>query len=131
MSSINQSTLASRLFDALLVAVAILLVAAVETGAGPALGLDNGLAFWLLFLVGMTICARGPLGQGERYGWTNWRHLLGYVLGAVALFIGAAVLFNFSLPAIGGERAAVLALGLVMAVKVAIARLYPRPAARL
>lgn len=126
MSSINQSTFTSRLFDALLVAVAILLVAAVETGAGPTLGLDNRLAFWLLFLAGLTMCALGPLGQGARCGWSNWRHLLGYLLGVVALLIGAAVFFDFSLPAIANDRAAVLALGVVIAVKVAIARLYPR-----
>lgn len=126
MNNINQPTATFHLPGAILVAVAILLVAAVETGAGPALGLDNRLAFWLLFLVGLTMCARGPLGHGARYGWANWRHLLGYVLGAAALLIGAAMLFDFSLPAIGNDQAAVLALGLVMAVKVTIAYLYPR-----
>lgn len=125
MNNIKEFTTTHRLLSAFLVAAAILLVAAVETGAGPALGLGNRLAFWLLFLVGMTMCARGPLGHGQRYGWTNWRHLLGYLLGAIALLIGAALLFDFPLPAIANDHTAVLALGPLMALKVAIARLYP------
>lgn len=128
MNSINHASSTPRLLSAFLVALAILLVAAVETGAGPALGLGNRLAFWLLFFVGFTMCALGPLSKGARYGWANWRHLLGYVLGAIALLIGAALLFDFSLPLIANARATVLALGLVMAAKVAVGRLYPRAA---
>lgn len=74
------------------------------------------------------MCARGPLGKGARYGWTNWRHILGYLLGTAAFLIGAALLFDFSLPLVANDRAAVLALGLVMAVAVVIGRLYPHAA---
>lgn len=131
MKQTNQRTSTNHLLGPILIAAAILLVAAVETGAGPALGIGNRLAFWLLFLVGMTMCARGPLGCGHRYGWSNWRHLLGYLLGAVALLLGAAVFFDFSLPAIANDRTAVLVLGLVMAIKIAVGRLYPQPTATL
>ena len=126
MNTTTQPTTTRRPGHAVLVAIAILLVAAVETGFNRIVGLGDQLAFWLLFLIGLTMCVRGPLGQGERFGWANPRHLIGYVLGSAALLIGAAALFDFSLPAIGSDRVAVLGLGLVMGIKAGVARLYPR-----
>lgn len=128
MKATTFSATARHATNAIFIASAILLVAAVETGVSQTVGLGDRVAFWLLFLVGITLCARGPLGQGTRYGWRNARHMVGYILGLAALLLGAAVLFDFSLPGSGSDRAAVLALGLVMAIKAAIARLYPRAA---
>ncbi|HSM56967.1 MAG TPA: hypothetical protein VK879_12520 [Candidatus Sulfomarinibacteraceae bacterium] len=72
------------------------------------------------------MCARGPLGQGAELGWWNPGHIAGYVLGGLALVLGMAVLFDWSLPLINSPRAAVLVLGLLMVAKMLTALLYPR-----
>lgn len=126
MNTITPSTTAFGLVNAVLGAGSALLVVGVWTGFNQNLGLGERAAFWILFLVGMTMCALGPLGQGAAVGWWNVRHIAGYLLGVLALILAASVLFEFSLPLIGSARAAVLALGLLMALKVLIALLYPR-----
>ena len=128
MRTTNDISTAQRLTSGVFLAVAILLVAAVETGINRELGVGERLVFWLLFLVGIAMCARGPLAKGDYYGWGNPRHLLGYLLGGVALVLSAAILQGFPLPLISSDGSFVLALGVVMGIKVAIARLYP-PAA--
>ena len=125
MNAATHPSIVRRSVNAVLVTGAILLVAAVQTGLGQTLGLGDRPAFWLLFVIGLTMCTRGPLGRGARYGWGNLRHLIGYSLGAAALLLGAAVLFDFSLPGVASARAAVLALALVMVIKAGAARLYP------
>lgn len=126
MNTITPSTTAFGLVNIVLGAGSALLVLSVWTGFSENLGLGARAAFWILFLVGMTMCALGPLGQGAVVGWGNPRHIAGYILGGAALLLGAAVLFDFSLPLVNNPRTAVLALGLLMAVKVVIALLYPR-----
>lgn len=112
--------------NTILAIAALLVYGAVLSGLNETLNLSQRHAFWLLFLMGMALCGLGPLGEGERFGWWNPRHLLGYLLGAVALLLGAAMLFDFALPGIDTPRTAVLALGLLMATKMGVARLYPR-----
>lgn len=126
MNTITSSSASFGLVNIALGAGSALLVLGVWTGFSENLGLGARPAFWILFLVGMTMCALGPLGQGATVGWWNPRHIAGYILGGAALVVGAAVLFDLSLPLINSPRAAVFALGLLMTVKVVIAFLYPR-----
>ncbi len=104
--------------------LAVLLVAGVLT-QNP-FGISDRTAFIALGALGFTMCALGKLGQGDIYGWWNLRHILGYVLGAVALYLLAAVLFHWQLPWIASEREAILALSALIAVKIVIALTYPR-----
>ena len=126
MNTVTPSAATFGLVNIVLGAGSALLVAGVWTGLSENLGLGARAAFWILFFVGLTMCALGPLGQGQTVGWWNARHIAGYILGGAALLLGAAVLFDFSLPLVNNPRAAVLALGLLMAAKVVIALLYPR-----
>ena len=72
-----------------------------------------------LVILGMSMCALGM--QTVTYGWTNPFNLAGTVLGAIALVLAAAVLLGARVPYIGSERAAIIALAAVMAVKVVLA----------
>lgn len=89
-------------------------------------GLDDRVGFAVLVLLGMTLCGLGRLGQGARFGWANPLHLAGYGLGAVALLGSALVLFGGSQPWTVNPRLATGALAVLMLVKLAIGRLYPR-----
>lgn len=112
-----------------LVAVAILV--AVLTGINERLGIGDSVAFWALFVVGLIICAIGPLGQGVTYGWWNPLHIAGYVLGALLLLLGASIPFGMAIPGVSSVRGAVVLLGGLMIVKGVLAMFYSRlPAAR-
>lgn len=106
--------------------LAALLVAAVLTGFALRLGISDRAAFFALVVIGMALCGMGKLGKGDLYGWWNVRHLLGYALGGPALFLAAAVLFGWQVPGIASERAALVALAVLMLVKTAISWTYPR-----
>lgn len=110
----------------ILTITALFIYGAVLSSLNQTLNLSNRHAFWLLFVIGVALCGLGPLGQGEHFGWWNLRHLLGYLFGILALLLGAAVLFDFALLGIQTPRTAVLALGLLMAVKMGVACFYPR-----
>lgn len=111
---------------AILGVAAALLVVGVLANVSQSIGIGDRVAFWVLFVVGMTMCAMGPLGHGASYGWWNARHIVGYILGAIILLLGAAVLFNVPVPGIASDRPAILALAGLMVVKVGVAALYPK-----
>lgn len=111
---------------AVLGVAAALLVVGVLANVSQSIGIGDRVAFWVLFAVGLTMCAMGPLGHGASYGWWNIRHIVGYILGAIILLLGAAVLFNVAVPGIASDRTAMMALAGLMVVKVGVAALYPR-----
>jgi hypothetical protein len=117
----------SRLFMiGLLGVAAALITVGVLANLHLSLGISDRFAFFALFLVGMTMCALGPLGQGQRYGWGNPRHIVGYVLGVLILVLGAAMLFGLPLPWILDARMALVTLAVLMLIKVGAAAFYPR-----
>lgn len=126
MNTTTRAGAGRPLASTVLATAALLICIAVLSGLNQNVNLSNRHAFWLLFLIGLALCGLGPLGEGERVGWWNPRHLLGYLLGAFALLLGAAMYFDFTLPGIHTTRAAVLALALLVVIKMGVACLYPR-----
>lgn len=114
----------SKTTHAILALVAVAVLVAVLTGVNEWLGITDSAAFWVLFVVGLTICALGPLGQGATYGWFNPLHIAGYVLGVLLLLLGAAVLFGLSIPGISTIQGAIVLLGALMVVKGVLAMFY-------
>lgn len=115
-----------KIMSLLLGFVALALVASVLIGLNRALGVSDLAAFFVLVLIGLTLCALGKLGEGAMYGWANWRHLAGYLFGGMALLLAAAVLLGWTIPFIASAQAAVLALAAIMFAKTAVAHTYPR-----
>jgi hypothetical protein len=109
-----------------LAGIAVVILVGVLTGVNEQLGIGDSAAFWALFVVGLAICAGGPLGQGTAYGWWNPLHITGYVLGVLLLLLGAAVLFDIAIPGISSVQGAVVLLGGLMIVKGVLAMFYRR-----
>jgi hypothetical protein len=73
-----------------------------------------------LLVVGMAMCM-GGIGQvGASGRWTSPLAILGYLLGAAILIIIVAGLAGWKLPLITGEKQAVTAVGILIAVKFVI-----------
>jgi hypothetical protein len=72
-----------------------------------------------LLVLGMAMCALGM--QTTNYGWLSPFTLGGILLGAVALAVAAAALAGIRLPYIGSDRAAIIAIALLMGLKVLLA----------
>jgi len=107
-------------------AAAALLTLGMLAGWTAAFGLSDRSAFLILAALGFAMCAFSPLGAGAVYGWTNPRHLAGYLLGGLALVLSLGVLFNLPFATAVSDRAAFLALAGIIALKIVISALYPR-----
>ncbi len=104
--------------------VSALLVTAVLTNVALQFGISDRIAFIALVILGMAMCGTGKLGLGAALGWANPLHLVGYVLGALGLILTALVLLSVPVPYIATDRAAIIALSILMLVKVGVAQLY-------
>jgi hypothetical protein len=129
-----------RLFDTtfivgslLVIAALVLAVLAVTRDEVPLIGTGVG-ALIAVAVVGMAGCAVGGVTQAPALGWTAPSIVIGVVLGVVALVIVAAGLFGWSgvlqpiAQFVPGQaatatpmRTAIFALGVLIAVKWAIA----------
>lgn len=70
-----------------------------------------------LLVVGMAMCM-GGIGQvGASGRWISPLAILGYLLGAAILMIIVAGLAGWKLPLITGEKQAIIAVGIMIAVK--------------
>jgi hypothetical protein len=81
--------------------------------------------FLVVFVLGMALCALGGISQAPVRGWLHSISILGYVLGSLALMLGVSVLFRIRVAPIVSDRAAVVALLGIIAVKFVLAALYP------
>lgn len=124
MNTVSASVQRSTLSHNLLALTALLLVIAVLLGFNERFGIGDSTMFWALFLVGMTICAIGPLGRGATYGWWNPLHIAGDVLGTILLFLGGAVLFNVGPAWLSAPQNAIFILATLIAVKGVLAMFY-------
>ena len=84
----------------------------------PIIG-NNRITLIAFILIGFAMCSLGM--EIPQYGWTNPFNLVGMVIGVVALVIGIAVIIGVQLPLIADERAAILAISVLMIVKIVVA----------
>ncbi len=105
-------------------AVAILMVSSVLAGKPLPLISSDRATFVVLLIVGMTMCALGPLRKIQPGRWTDPMNVVAIALGGLALLI-ALVLFSLRgrLPFVS-ERTATLALAAIMLVKVVLATVH-------
>lgn len=127
MSAFSPGARQGGVVHAVIALVALAILLAVLTGLNERLGIGDSAAFWALFVVGMVICALGPLGQGASYGWFNPLHIAGYVLGVLLLLLGAAVLFAVAIPGVSSVQGAIVLLGALMVAKGVLAMFYRQP----
>jgi hypothetical protein len=99
--------------------LAAALVTAVLAGVRlPMVGSERA-AFWILVVVGMTMCALGM--KIDTYGWLNPFNVLGIVIGSLTTLFTLAIFLGIKRPAIPNDRAAIIALAAMMVVKVILA----------
>jgi hypothetical protein len=73
-----------------------------------------------LLVLGMAICSMGGIGRVAALGeWTHPLSILGILLGAGILFIGAATIFGLRLPFIQSDLQAVIIVAVLAVVKIA------------
>ena len=113
------------------VAIAILVWAAVSNSAFPVIGSHDRAALWVVFGLGVTMCAIAGIGQTPTsLGWLHPITLIGIALGVLAVVPLLLVLFGWTAPLtsagkfFGGsfatlstERIAIAGLGLLILVK--------------
>jgi hypothetical protein len=106
----------------LLILLGLLSAAVVAAGLTgirlPLLGSDRA-ALIALVILGMSMCALGM--QTMTFGWLNPFNVIGMILGALALGLAVAVLMGVRVPYISSDRAAMIALALIMATKALLA----------
>lgn len=74
-----------------------------------------------LLLLGMTLCALGGIGQvGQSGRWASPFAIAGYLLGTAILVVMIATFTGWKLPLVQDETQAVVAVGILMAVKYVI-----------
>lgn len=124
MNTVSVSMQRSTFTHNLLALIALLLIIATVLGFNERFGIGDNVMFWTLFLVGMTICAMGPLSRGATYGWWNPLHIAGYVLGTILLLLGIAVFFNVGPTWISAPQNATFIMAILIAIKGILAMFY-------
>ena len=72
----------------------------------------------VLLVLGMTMCALGGIGRVSALGqWAHPLSIIGYVLGALILVIGLAMVFGWKLPYIQNDVQAVIIVSILTAAK--------------
>jgi hypothetical protein len=82
-------------------------------------------AFLVVFIFGMALCAWGGISQAPVRGWLHPISIAGSVFGTLALMLGVSVLFRIRVAPITSDRAALVALLGIIALKVVLSALYP------
>jgi hypothetical protein len=97
------------------------IISATMTGRTLPLIASPRAALIALLIVGMAMCAGGGIGQvGASGRWASPLAILGYLLGVLILVLIAAPFFHWKLPLIETDTQAVLAVGILIAVKYVI-----------
>lgn len=85
---------------------------------------SDRLAFFIVFAAGFTLCTGVGMGHAVRRGWLHPLSVLGYLLGAAALGLGASVLLRRPFGPVREPRSALLALLGLILVKIVVGALY-------
>jgi hypothetical protein len=131
VSNLTYAPVGTAAATAIGVAIAILVWAAISNIAFPVIGSHDRAALWVVFGLGVTMCAIAGIGQTPTsLGWLHPITLVGIALGVVAVVPLLLVLFGWTAPLttagkfFGGsfatlsvERIAIAGLGLLILVK--------------
>lgn len=82
------------------------------------------IGFGLTFITGMAICTFG-IANTSQYGWLHPSSIAGILLGLTAFILGGSVLTRRKIGPIASEKAALLSLLGIIAIKFILAALYP------
>lgn len=75
-------------------------------------------------LVGMAMCTPGIGKVASSGNWLSVSGILGSVLGVLALVIAGAAMTGNSLPMISNERAAMVAIAVIIVAKLGVAAIF-------
>lgn len=104
--------------------VAVLLVLAVLTGRRIPLLSSDRAVFIALLVVGMAMCALGPLRNIQPDAWLRPMNVVAMVLGGLALLLGLVVLTGIRVPWIASDRSALVLLAIVILSKVLLSGVH-------
>lgn len=114
--------LAAHLLGILLVAAAV----AFALGVRLPLITSSRAALIVLLVAGLISCTIGGIGQvSAANAWAHPISIVGYVLGALLLVVGAAYLLGRPLPLISGDRAYLFAFSGILLAKIILTQLHP------
>ena len=82
------------------------------------------IGFGLTFIAGMAVCTFGIANTSE-YGWLHPSSIAGILLGLTAFVLGGSVLARRKIGPIASEKAALIGLLSIIAIKFILAALYP------
>ncbi len=113
------------------VAIAVLVWAAISNSAFPVIGSHDRTALWVVFGLGVTMCAIAGIGPtSSSLGWLHPLTLIGITLGVLAVVPLLLVLFGWTAPltsagqlfgggfaTLSAERIAIVGLGVLILVK--------------
>jgi hypothetical protein len=83
------------------------------------------LALIIATVVGMGICTAGIGPVAKANAWLSFNGIAGTLLGIAALLVVGSALIGRPLPLIADERAALIALGAIVVVKIGVAAAHP------
>ena len=115
-------SLTAHVLGLLVVVVAV----AVALGVKLPVITSHRAAIIALLVVGLVICPIGGIGRvAAANAWAHPISIVGYVLGALLLVMGAAYLLGRPLPLISGDRAYVFAFSGILLAKIILTQLHP------
>lgn len=127
----SASPIGSAAATAIGVAIAVLVWAAISNSTFPVIGSQDRAALWVVFGLGVTMCAVAGIGPfSTKLGWLHPMTLIGIALGVVAvvplllvvfgrtaLLTSMGQLFGGGFATLSAERIAIAVLGLLILVK--------------
>jgi hypothetical protein len=124
MKSNALSLNASNIVLGVLGIMGALLIFAVFTNRQIPLVSGHRAAFVALLIFGVVMCALGPLRSIQPTAWGQPMTVVAVVLGSLALLLSVAVLSGIRMPLIPNDRAAFVALAIIMVTKVVLTAVH-------
>jgi hypothetical protein len=104
--------------------LAALLVLAVLTGRKlPLIGSERA-ALVVLVGLGMVMCMNGIGRVAATHAWTNPLAIIGSLIGALILVVGAAGFFGWKIPLVDGPRQAIIAVTVLAILKLVLSVIH-------
>lgn len=126
MTTVSTASTISNSTANLIGILMLLLIGAVLTGMKIPLLSNHRVIILTLIIVGMAMCALGGIGRVAAVNaWAHPISILGYLIGALLLVVMGAELFGKHVPPITSDRAALLVIAGLMAVKWVLTQIHP------